>query len=161
LAFFLLLGITNNIVNLKNKIMNLIRKQTPFFSFKTDDFLNPNRNLISPSESNSLPAVNIKELETLFEIELAAPGKTKEDFEIEIEDSILSISSSLDDEGKEENERYTRREFSYNSFKRTFTIPDSVNADKIDANYTEGVLYVSLPKLKESLPLPKKLIKIS
>ena len=139
--------------------MNLIRKQRPFFPFEVNDFLNLNRNLSSPSESNSFPAVNIKELEILFEIELAAPGKTKEDFEIEIEDNVLSISSSLDD--KEIDERYTRREFSYNSFKRTFSIPDIVNAEKIDANYSKGVLYISLPKLKESLPQPKKLIKIS
>ncbi len=140
-------------------IMNLIRKQTPFFPSLIDDFINHDWNLKAPS-SSTLPAVNIKDLETQFEISLAAPGMKKSDFEIEIEDGLLSISSSSEEEQLSENGKFTRREFSYQSFKRTFTIPDSVEPTNIEAQYSDGVLQLHLPKRKEALPQPKKRIKI-
>ena len=139
--------------------MNLIRKQAPFFPSLIDDFINQDWNLKTPS-SITLPAVNIKDLEAQFEIELAVPGMKKSDFEIEVEDGLLSISSSLEEEQVTEKGKFTRREFSYNSFKRTFTIPDSVDPSNIEAQYSEGVLQLRLPKRKEALPQPKKLIKI-
>jgi HSP20 family protein len=139
--------------------MNLIRKQAPFFPSLIDDFINQDWNLKTPS-STTLPAVNIKDLEAQFEIELAVPGMKKSDFEIEVEDGLLSISSSLEEEQVTEKGKFTRREFSYNSFKRTFTIPDSVDPSNIEAQYSEGVLQLRLPKRKEALPQPKKLIKI-
>lgn len=139
--------------------MNLIRKQAPFFPSLIDDFINQDWNLKTPS-SITLPAVNIKDLEAQFEIELAVPGMKKSDFEIEVEDGLLSISSSLEEEQVTEKGKFTRREFSYNSFKRTFTIPDSVDPSNIEAQYSDGVLQLRLPKRKESLPQPKKLIKI-
>ena len=139
--------------------MNLIRKQTPFFPSLIDDFINQDWNLKTPS-STTLPAVNIKDLEAQFEIELAVPGMKKSDFEIEVEDGLLSISSSLEEEQVTEKGKFTRREFSYNSFKRTFTIPDSVDPSNIEAQYSDGVLQLRLPKRKEALPQPKKLIKI-
>ncbi len=140
--------------------MNLVRKQTPFFPSLMDDFLHPEWNLSMPTSASTLPAVNIKELESQFEIELAIPGKTKKDFEIEMEEGVLSISSSHEEEKTQETGTYTRREFSYNSFRRSFSIPESVDPAKIDANYTEGVLRITLPKRDEALPQPKKLIKI-
>jgi HSP20 family protein len=104
--------------------------------------------------------VNIKELDSQFEIELAVPGMKKDDFEIEVEDGVLSISSTQEEEQVNEKGKFTRREFSYSSFRRSFTLPDSVNPTKIDATYKEGVLLVLLPKHKEAQPQPKKLIKI-
>ena len=139
--------------------MNLIRKQAQFFPSVIDDFINQDWNLKTPS-STTLPAVNIKDLEAQFEIELAVPGMKKSDFEIEVEDGLLSISSSLEEEQVTEKGKFTRREFSYNSFKRTFTIPDSVDPSSIEAQYSDGVLQLRLPKRKEALPQPKKLIKI-
>ena len=132
--------------------MNLIRKQTPFFPSLIDDK--------SPSHSSTMPAVNIKELDSQFEIELAVPGIQKEDFAIEVEEGILSISSTQEEEQVNEKGKFTRREFSYNSFRRSFTLPDSVDPTKIDASYSNGVLRVLLPKHKEAQPQPKKLIKI-
>jgi HSP20 family protein len=140
--------------------MNLIRKQTPFFPSLIDDFINNDWNVKVPSLSTSMPAVNIKELDSQFEIELAVPGKRKDDFEIEVENGILSISSTEEEKQLNENGKFTRREFSYTSFRRSFTLPDSVDPTKIDASYKEGLLQVLLPKHKEAQPQPKKLIKI-
>ena len=141
--------------------MNLIRKQTPFFPSLIDDFIGSDWNLKVPSFSSTMPAVNIKELDSQFEIELAVPGKKKDDFEIEVENGILSISSSQEEEQQvNEKGKFTRREFSYTSFRRSFTLPDSVDPTKIDARYADGVIQVLLPKHKEAQPQPKKLIKI-
>ena len=140
--------------------MNLIRKQPPFFPSLIDDFINTDWNLKVPSFSSTVPAVNIKELDSQFEIELAVPGMKKDDFEIEVEDGVLSISSTQEEEQVNEKGKFTRREFSYSSFRRSFTLPDSVNPTKIDATYKEGVLLVLLPMHKEAQPQPKKLIKI-
>ena len=142
--------------------MNLIRKQNPFFPSLVDELFNQDRRLRTSSISSTTPAVNIIEQDTQFLIELAAPGNKKEDFEIEIEDGILSISSSSNKEDNtSEKETFTRQEFSYNSFRRSFTIPESVDVSSIEATYSEGVLLIKLLKLEEALQLPKKLIKIS
>ena len=142
--------------------MNLIRKQNPFFPSLVDELFNQDRRVRTSSISSTTPAVNIIEQDTQFLIELAAPGNKKEDFEIEIEDGILSISSSSNKEDNtSEKETFTRHEFSYNSFRRSFTIPESVDVSSIEATYSEGVLLIKLLKLEEALPLPKKLIKIS
>lgn len=140
--------------------MNLLRKQSPFFPSLVDEFVNRDWNLELPSFSTTVPAVNIIEKETEYKIELAVPGMRKNHFEIEMEEGILSISANQDEEKTSEKGKFTRREFSYNSFRRSFTIPESVDPAKIDANYTEGVLFISLPKRKEALPQPKKLINI-
>ena len=140
--------------------MNLIRKQPPFFPSLIDDLINTDWNLKVPTFSGTVPAVNIKELDSQFEIVLAVPGMKKDDFEIEVEDGVLSISSTQEEEQVNEKGKFTRREFSYSSFRRSFTLPDSVNPTKIDAAYKEGLLLVLLPKHKEAQPQPKKLIKI-
>ena len=140
--------------------MNLLRKQSPFFPSIVDEFVNRDWNLELPSLSANVPAVNIIEKEKEYKIELAVPGMRKDHFEIEMEEGILSISANQDKEKTSEKGKFTRREFSYNSFRRSFTIPESVDPAKIDANYTEGVLFISLPKRKEALPQPKKLINI-
>jgi HSP20 family protein len=96
---------------------------------------------------------------THFFLQWGVPGIKKSDFEIEVDNGLLSISSSTNDKEIAEEE-FTRHEFSFNSFKRTFTIPDSVDPTKVDACYSNGVLQLTLPKRKEALPQPKKLIKI-
>ena len=142
--------------------MNLIRKQNPFFPSLVDELFNQDRRVRTSSISSTTPAVNLIEQDTQFLIELAAPGNKKEDFEIEIEDGILSISSSSNKEDNtSEKETFTRHEFSYNSFRRSFTIPESVDVSSIEATYNEGVLVIKLLKLEEALPQPKKLITIS
>jgi len=144
--------------------MNLIRKQNPFFPSLVDELFNQDRRVKTSSISSTTPAVNIIEQDTQFLIELAAPGNKKEDFEIEIEDGILSISSSSssnEEYNTSEKEIFTRHEFSYNSFRRSFTIPESVDVSSIEATYNEGVLLIKLLKLEEALPQPKKLITIS
>ena len=141
--------------------MNLIRKQNPFFPSLVDELLNQDRRVRTSSISSTTPAVNLIEQDTQFLIELAAPGNKKEDFEIEIEDGILSISSSNKENNTSEKETFTRHEFSYNSFRRSFTIPESVDVSSIEATYNEGVLLIKLLKLEEALPQPKKLITIS
>lgn len=147
-----------NIVKLKIYIMNLISNRTKFIPSILDDLINLDWNY--DRHTFSVPAVNIKELDTHFEIELAIPGKNKNDFKIEIEEGLLSISSSFNKEQKEDNSKLTRIEFDYNSFKRTFSIPESVDSSKIEATYKGGILKISLSKRDEALPEPKKLIKV-
>ena len=138
--------------------MNLISNRTKFIPSILDDLINLDWNY--DRHTFSVPAVNIKELDTHFEIELAIPGKNKNDFKIEIEEGLLSISSSFNKEQKEDNSKLTKIEFDYNSFKRTFSIPESVDSSKIEATYKGGILKISLSKRDEALPEPKKLIKV-
>ena len=141
--------------------MNLIRKQNTWYPSIMDDFFNANWNFDVPNYSHSLPAVNIKEADKEFTLQIASPGLTKEDFEVSFEDNVLSIEVVKKNDAKENNNDFTRFEFDYNSFKRSFTIPESVEINKIEASYLNGILNIILPKKKEALPEPKKLIKIS
>lgn len=111
----------------------------------------------------SLPAVNIEEQEDKYVLELAAPGKSKKDFNIELDNDLLTISSEIKEEHKSEDKdrNFTRREFSYESFRRSFTLPDSVDTSKVKANYKNGVLLVDLAKREEAKKQPKRLIDIS
>ena len=140
--------------------MNLIRKQNTWYPSIMDDVFNTNWNLDIPTYSNSMPAVNIKEADIEFLLQIASPGLTKDDFEVSFEDNVLSIEVLKKDDIKENNNDFSRFEFDYNSFKRSFTIPESVEISKIEASYLNGVLNINLPKKKEAQPLPKKLIKI-
>lgn len=111
--------------------------------------------------NNSLPAVNIKEDSKQFDIEFAAPGFSKSDFKIDVDNDVMTISAEKKDEKNETDKRFTRKEFNYSSFSRSFTLPKSVNADKIDARYTDGILHLQVPKKEESKPQAKKEIKIA
>ncbi|MDG1264359.1 MAG: Hsp20/alpha crystallin family protein [Flavobacteriaceae bacterium] len=106
------------------------------------------------------PATNISESENQFLLEIAVPGKSKSDFKIEINKEILTIGLETENEISENDPLYHKKEFDYSSFQRSFTLPDSVAVDQIDARYTDGVLKLVLPKKKESLPQPKKWIKV-
>jgi HSP20 family protein len=115
------------------------------------------------STDTTLPAVNVKETEDSFEIEVAAPGMKKEDFKVNIENNVLTISSEKKEERKEEEKgRFTRREFSYQSFQRSFSIPENlVDGEKISARYCEGILCIALPKKEEVKPKPAREISIA
>ena len=110
---------------------------------------------------NSTPAVNIKENDDSFELELAAPGLNKKDFKVEVNDDLLTISFEQKTENEVSEENYKRREFGHQSFKRSFTLPESVNSDKIHAQYESGVLNLVIPKSPEAQPQPVRTIKIS
>jgi len=128
--------------------------------FKTD-WLGGTTNV--NSIGTSIPAVNIKETEDNFSVEVAAPGKTKEDFNIELDNDVLTISSEekQKNETSEKSGRYTRKEFSYSTFKRAFSLPDSVDSEKISASYKDGVLTIALPKREEAKVQAKRMIDIS
>jgi len=109
----------------------------------------------------TLPAVNVIDTDNEFIIDMAVPGLKKNDFDIDIDNNILSIGVESKSEHDENTKNYTRREFGYSSFKRTFVIPESVNVDKISADYSDGILKVHLPKKAEAKKKPLKKIKIS
>lgn len=109
----------------------------------------------------TLPAVNIKEDKDEFSLEIAVPGMKKSDFNIDVDNNILSISSEINEEKLEKETNYTRREFGYASFKRTFTLPETVESNKISATYKEGILTVRLPKREEAKQKPAKRISVS
>jgi HSP20 family protein len=127
-----------------------------------------NRDLMDWNSSNfsdtntTLPAVNIRETKDEFQIEVAAPGLSKNDFKVNLDKNQLVISSERNEEKKEESDNYTRREFSYQSFQRSFTIDQNlVDGEKITARYNDGILCITLPKKEEMKPKPAKEIKIS
>lgn len=94
----------------------------------------------------SMPAVNINEADEKFEVEVAVPGLNKEDFKIDVDHNILTISSEKKEEKEEKDKKFTRKEFSFSSFSRSFSIPENVDAEKISARYDNGILKLELPK---------------
>ncbi len=111
----------------------------------------------------TLPAVNIKETADNYEVQMAAPGMNKEDFKVELDNNVLTISSEKQHEKEEQDgEKFSRREFSYQSFQRSFQLTkEAVDADKIQAKYENGVLHLLIPKREEVKPKPARLINIS
>jgi HSP20 family protein len=98
----------------------------------------------------SMPSVNIVENKDNYEVSLAAPGMKKDDFKIDIDASTLTISAEKEEKKEENEERFTRKEFNYASFSRSFSLPNWVNKDKIDATYGHGLLKLILPKTEEA-----------
>ena len=142
--------------------MNLIKRNSNLIlPSLLDEIFKPDWNGGIQNFNTSIPAVNIKETETGFKLELFAPGLKKEDFNIEIDQRMLSISSEIQTETEENNETYSRKEYTLNSFKRTFNLPETVNFDAIEANYENGILNLRLPKREEALPKPKREIEIA
>ena len=109
----------------------------------------------------TLPKVNIRETTDAYFVDMAVPGMNKEDFLVDLDDSILSISSEKTQEHQESKDNFTRREYGYASFKRTFTLPESIEENKIKATYQEGILTVHLPKKEEAKQKPARTITIS
>ncbi len=122
-----------------------------FFDSDFNDFFN---------HKFSDPAANIIEFPDSFQLDLAAPGMKKDDFKIHLDNNVLTISSETENEKNDEGKNYTRREFYYGSFSRSFTLPKSIDMEKINAEYINGVLKVVLPKKEEAKLEIKKEIKI-
>jgi len=144
--------------------MSLVRftNQTPslfdrFFDGDLFDWSNRNYSITN----TTLPSVNIKEGPDAFEVEVAAPGFDKNDFKLELMHDMLTISSekTVENETKE-NEQFTKREFSYQSFSRSFTLPRVADGEHIGANYENGILHITIPKKEESKPKPSRIIEI-
>ena len=130
-------------------------------SFLNDDFLNWPSSSVERNRGYS-PAVNISETENAFELELVAPGMKKDDFKIEMEDDILTISADVKNESEEKGKNFTRKEFSRQSFRRSFRLTeDKINQDSIGASYKNGVLSITLPKKEEAKPAPARTISVS
>src|SRR5690606_11982499 len=120
---------------------------SPVFNDLFDDFCG-GRSLPGLLSSKAA-AVNISEDQDSYHVELAAPGLKKEDFKLNVEDDVLRISVEKKEEKNKTEKGYTRREFNYTNFSRSFTLPDSVNTDGIKASYKDGVLEIDLPKKEE------------
>ncbi len=126
-----------SIINFKNRSL----RPTSWF----DDFFNDDFFLVPSQGKQTVPATNIEETDTSFELEMAIPGMNKEDINVEVENGVLTVSAEKEDSIEESEKNYTRKEYSYSSFKRSFTLPVNVT-DIVTANYKNGVLYITLPK---------------
>lgn len=152
---------------MEEKNMKLIRRSenlNPFAPYFFDDFLGWGSTDWSGKNGNFLPAVNIRETDDNFEVELAVPGFGKNDFKIELDQDILTVSSEKNNgkENKDEKSNFYKKEFSYHSFERSFKLPEgAVNSDKINANYKDGVLKIEIPKKEELKPKPLRQISVS
>ena len=142
--------------------MTLTKRRHPFFPSVWNDLFE--NNYLMPQSTGqrgiTVPAVNIKETENNYVVEVASPGMKKEDFKINLEEDVLSISAEVKAKTEEKSEKFTRKEFSFSSFKREFTLPDTADTDNITANYFDGILSVSIAKKEEAKPKPAKLIEI-
>ncbi|MFH6601978.1 Hsp20/alpha crystallin family protein [Maribacter algicola] len=140
--------------------MSIVKRNNLVFPSLMNEIFKPDWFGGMENYNTSVPAVNIKENEKDFELELAVPGRKKEDFNIEIDNNVLTISSEMKTEKEVKEDNYTRKEFGFTSFRRAFTLPETIDEDKIKADYVDGLLRFTLPKRKEALPKPKRMIEI-
>jgi HSP20 family protein len=134
----------------------------PVFSNLWDNFLNRDLDdFYFNSNMLRTPSVNIIEGKEDFLIEVAAPGMQKKDFSVNIEHNLLTIEAKKESKSESKDERYTRREFNFNSFRRSFTLPESIVQEKIDAKYEDGILRIILPKKEEAKVKPSREIAIA
>ncbi|NNE78518.1 MAG: Hsp20/alpha crystallin family protein [Pricia sp.] len=138
--------------------MSIVKRNNLVFPSLLNEIFKPD--WFGGMENNDfrVPAVNIKEGDKEYELELAVPGRKKEDFDIEIDNDVLTISSEIKHEDEVKDENYTRREFGFSSFKRSFTLPETIDHTNIEAKYEDGLLRFTLPKKEEALPKPKRTI---
>ena len=136
------------------------RLNTP--SFIDDIFGRDLENMFSERTGLNVPAVNLVEGDDEFRIEVAAPGLGKDDFKVDLDNNVLTISSEKEekDEEKDKEDKVVRREFSYTKFSRSFALPDGADEENIKANHKDGVLYVQIPKKEEVKQKPPKQIDI-
>lgn len=156
---------TNYQLHKKENIMTLMKRNhrrtfpTIWDNFFRDDWFD-----LRPSTlSSTVPSVNVKEHTDGFELELAVPGMNKEDFKLNLDKNVLTISAEMHQsaEDSDDTQNYRRKEFSYQSFSRSFTLPDSVASDQIGATYIDGILSVSLPKKEEAKEMAPKVIEVA
>jgi HSP20 family protein len=155
----------NNLVSVpKNGSLAKSSLDFPTWSNWIDNFFNTELPSVFTSNYNTgmtLPQVNIRETADSYWVEMAVPGMKKSDFHIDLDNQLLSISTEVKQEEENKEENYTRREFGYSSFRRTFTLPESVDDSKINASYNDGILSIHLPKKEEARQKPARTIKIS
>ena len=146
------------LIKFKNPAINTQFDRMPYFSEMVNDFVN---GWTAPGfRKQSVPAVNVMENENSFSIQLSAAGMKKDDFKIEVENDVLTISAEIKKEEESKTDRYTRKEFSVESFSRSFNVPESLDTKNIKAAYENGVLEITLPKKAEVKSTPTE-IKIS
>ncbi len=127
----------------------------------TDDFFNRDDDFFSNwSTGLTIPAVNVVENKAAYELEIAAPGMKKDDFKIEVNKGVLTLSAEKEESSEEKDTDYTRKEFSYSKFRRSFWLPENVITDNIEAKYEDGVLKLRVPKTVTAEPESSRLIKV-
>ena len=138
--------------------MNLIKKQSSLFPLFFDQFFKNNWDINFPQNSFYNPSFNVKENDKEYVLEVIAPGKSNEDFQIEIENRLLSISTLNKKEKTDYN--YNIKEFEFSSFEKSFELPYLIDTDKINSIYRNGILSITLPKRKEFQNVAKKIISV-
>ena len=134
---------------------NRLNGQPAFNNLISDLF--PQMPSIYRNEFTQVAPVNIRETETEYSLELVAPGLTKEDFKVQLDNNILSVSFDKKEENPDDNGQFVRREYKHQSFKRSFTVDEKINAEAISAQYVNGVLRLNLPKREEVKPQTKQI----
>ncbi len=137
----------------------------PSFTSLFDGFINTDLGDLKRKNfstiTSTFPKVNITERDDAFNMEMAVPGVNKEDFNINLDHKILTVSSNNEEDSLEENQRFIKKEFSYSTFQRSFTLPESVAEDGISATYVNGILKITIPKKEEEKTKPLRTIDIS
>ena len=137
-------------------IVKKVNHSRPRFSNLFDELFNGEfPAMVNRDFSKNVPSVNVIENGDSYRIELAAPGFKKDDFNVSVDDNLLTISGEVKSSEENKDEKFTRREFNYSSFKRSFNLPETVNNESIKANYEDGILSISLPKLEEVKAISK------
>jgi HSP20 family protein len=142
--------------------MTLIKRNlnSPFFSDWMDDLFSGDINPLMKFRVSDVPMVNVFEADDSYRIELAAPGLKKEDIKINLDSDNLKISAEIENEIENENEKCTKREYSYRSFSRSFTLPDTADKEKISAESVDGILKITIMKKEEEIIKPPREIEI-
>ena len=126
--------------------------------FKDDDFFDKRW---LPTFEMTTPSVNVKETKEAYKLEVAAPGMKKDDFKVEVKEGHLCISAETKEEKEEKDDNYTRKEFNYQAFSRSFWLPENVKDEAIKATYNDGILKIEVPKVKVQKEEPAKVVKVS
>lgn len=142
---------------MEDKIMALIRWTQPNLNDIFDNLFDKEFGTMYKKNYGCMVASNIIEKKDSFVLELALPGMQKEDFKINLENNVLTVSSDKEYEKTEEENNYTRREFVCGAFSRSFTLPRIIDSDKINAEYKNGILEILMPKKQEAVNLPKEI----
>lgn len=150
-------------LNTGDKVMLATIRKNGYVPVFTDEFFGSDllKNFFDVEAGVSMPAVNIVETKDEYKVEVAAPGLKRDDLKIDLHNNLLQVSSEKENNHEENNENYMRREFCYQSFKRSFTLPRTVDSEKIKATYTDGVLNISIPKKEDAKEKPSREIEIS
>ncbi len=139
--------------------MTIVKRNpsSPFFPDWLDDFFTGEINPLIKTRTLTVPPVNVFETDSAFKIELASPGLKKEDIKIDLDNDVLTISAEKEEKDVTEKGNFTKREYNYYNFSRSFTLPESADRDKIEAKSKDGVLTITINKKEEVIKKPKKI----